>query len=145
MGRPFITDDRQPRESCPAPLKPLRGDETRRASRGTGYRTRMTRFGLVGSFQAQPGQGEALATLLVQAAQALEANSDCQLYAVSRSADDADSVWVTEVWTSSEAHQASLEDERVRQLIRQARPLIAGLGKRFELSPLGGKGLRVAD
>ncbi len=103
----------------------------------------MTRFGLVGSFQAQPGQGDALAHVLVQAAEALEANRDCELYVVSRSPDDADAVWVTEVWTSAEAHRASLEDETVRELIRQARPLIAGLGQRFELSPLGGKGLRL--
>ena len=60
---------------------------------------------------------------------------------VSRSPADRDAVWVTEVWTSAHAHQVSLEDERVRQLITEARPLIAGLGERFELSPVGGKGL----
>jgi quinol monooxygenase YgiN len=48
---------------------------------------------------------------------------------------------VTGVWTCREAHHASLEDQRVRELITQARPLIAGLGERFELVPLGGKGL----
>lgn len=105
----------------------------------------MTRYGLVGSFQAQPGQGEALAGLLLRAAKGLESNRDCELYVVSRSPADADAVWVTEVWTSSEAHQASLQDESIRQLITAARPLIAGLGERFELSPLGGKGLAAAD
>lgn len=113
----------------------------RSAAPGIGYRTAMTRFGLVGSFRAQPGKGEALADLLIRAAQALEANGDCELYVVGRSADDPEAVWVTEVWTSPAAHRASLEDERVRELIRQARPLIAGPGKRFELSSLGGKGL----
>jgi quinol monooxygenase YgiN len=107
-----------------------------------GYGGVMKRFALVGSFKAQPGQGGALAELLVQAAEALlDANADCELYVVSRSRDDHDSVWVTEVWTSADAHQASLEDQRVRELITEARPLIAGLGERFELSPLGGKGL----
>ena len=101
----------------------------------------MTRFGLVGSFKAQPGQGDALAKLLIQAADGLDTNADCQLYVVSRSPDDLDAVWVTEVWTSSDAHQASLEDQRVRELITEARPLIAALGERFELLPLGGKGL----
>ena len=101
----------------------------------------MARFGLVGSFKAQPGQGDALAALLVRAADALATNPDCELYVVSRSPDDPDAVWVTEVWTSSAAHQASLEEQRVRELITQARPLIAGLGERFELSPVGGKGL----
>jgi quinol monooxygenase YgiN len=101
----------------------------------------MERHGLVGSFRAQPQQGDALAGLLLRAAEALGTNPDCELYVISRSPDDADAVWVTEVWTSAEAHQASLEDERVRELITQARPLIAGLGERFALSPVGGKGL----
>lgn len=101
----------------------------------------MRRFGLVGSFRAQPQRGDALAELLLQAAEALRANRDCELYVISRSPDDADAVWVTEVWTSRDAHRASLEEDRVRELITQARPLIAGLGERFELSPVGGKGL----
>ena len=104
----------------------------------------MTRFGLVGNFRAQPGQGDALADVLLQAARALDANAECELYVISRSPDDPDAVWVSEVWTSREAHRGSLEDERIRQLIGQARPLIAGLGERFELSPVGGKGLRSA-
>ena len=101
----------------------------------------MGRFGLVGNFRAQPQQGDALAELLLEAAEALGANPECELYVISRSPDDADAVWVTEVWTSPDAHRASLEDNRVRELITQARPLIAGLGERFELSPVGGKGL----
>ena len=104
----------------------------------------MTRFGLVGSFRAQSGQGDALADLLLRAAEALDANGDCELYVISRSPHDADAVWVTEVWTSRDAHRASLEDDRVQELITRARPLIAGLGERFELSPVGGKGLPLA-
>ena len=101
----------------------------------------MTRFGLVGSFRAQSGQGDALADVLLRAAEALDANGDCELYLISRSADDPDAVWVTEVWASPEAHRASLEDQTVRELIAEARPLIVGLGERFELAPVGGKGL----
>lgn len=52
---------------------------------------------------------------------------------------------VTEVWTSADAYQASLEDQRVRELITEARALVAGLGERFELSPLGGKGLPLSE
>lgn len=103
----------------------------------------MRRFGLAGSFRSQPGQADALADLLLEAARALDAHAECEMYVVSRSADDPDAVWVTEVWASRAAHQASLEDERIREIIARARPLIAGLGERFELSPLGGKGLPV--
>jgi quinol monooxygenase YgiN len=101
----------------------------------------MTRFGLVGSFKARPGEGDRLADVLVRAAQRLGANRDCELYVISRSPDDPDAVWVTEVWTSREGHEASLEDPATRALIAEARPLIAGLGERFELAPVAGKGL----
>ena len=100
----------------------------------------MARFGLVGSFKAHPGQGDALAEVLVRAAEGLGGNPECELYVISRS-EDPDAVWVTEVWTSREAHRASLEDQATRELIAEARPLIAGLGERIELLPVGGKGL----
>lgn len=45
-----------------------------------------------------------------------------------------------EVWDDAEAHGASLELAAVRELIARARPTLAGIGKRFELQPLGGKG-----
>jgi quinol monooxygenase YgiN len=115
------------------------------SQRAVGYAGAMKRFGLIGSFKAQPGQGDALAKLLVQAAEALDANADCELYVVSRSPDDHDAVWVTEVWTSADAHQASLEDQTIRELITKATPHIAGLAERFELSPLGGKGLTPSE
>ena len=101
----------------------------------------MARYGLVGSFRAHPGQGDALAALLVRAAAGLQANRDCELYVVHRSLDDPEAIWVTEVWTSAEAHRASLDDPAVQAAIEQGRPLIAGMGERFELAPLGGKGL----
>ena len=101
----------------------------------------MARYGLVGSFQAQLGQGDRLAEILLRAADALGTDPNCELYVISRSPDDADAVWVTEVWASRDAHAASLDDEATRALISEARPLIAGMGERIELDPVGGKGL----
>jgi quinol monooxygenase YgiN len=101
----------------------------------------MNRYGLVGSFKAKPGQGNELAGLLLRAAGAMGANPDCLLYIVSRSPDDPDLVWVTEAWTDEAAHAASLEDPAVRAQISEGRGLIAGMGQRFELETLGGKGL----
>jgi quinol monooxygenase YgiN len=78
---------------------------------------------------------------LLRAAVGLEADRECEQYIVHRSPSDPEAVWVTEVWTSPEAHQASLDDPAVQATIAEARPLIAGIGERFELAPLGGKGL----
>jgi quinol monooxygenase YgiN len=98
-------------------------------------------YGLIGSFKANAGQGQQLADLLLRAAAALRANADCHLYVVSRAQDDPDLIWVTEAWTDSAAHQASLEDPEVRAQVAEGRALIAGMGQRFELDTLGGNGL----
>jgi quinol monooxygenase YgiN len=99
-------------------------------------------FGMHGRLLAQPGKGDELEAILLEAAEALEADDDCLLYVVSRQPDDSEAVWVTEAWTSREAHRASLEDEATRALIQRAMPLIAELPERsIELRPVGGKGL----
>jgi quinol monooxygenase YgiN len=98
-------------------------------------------YGMHGRIVAQPGRGDELAAVLLEAAAGLEGNPDCLLYVVSRAADDPDSVWVTEAWTDRTAHDASLEDPRARELIARARPMIADFADRAELRPEGGKGL----
>ena len=98
-------------------------------------------FGLHGRFVAEPGQGDALEAILLEAAEALGRREACRLYVVSRSPGDPESVWVTEAWTSRDEHERSLEDEAVRDLIGRARPLIADVADRTELRPVGGKGL----
>jgi quinol monooxygenase YgiN len=91
---------------------------------------------------AQPGQGDELEAILLEAARALESDDECLLYVVSREPDAPDALWVTEAWRSREAHRASLEDEGVRALIQRAMPIIAELPERtVELRPVGGKGL----
>jgi quinol monooxygenase YgiN len=101
----------------------------------------LSRYGLNGKLIAQPGQGDALAAHLLEAARLLEPVDDCDLYVVGRSEDDPDAVWVTEVWRSKEAHAASLTMPEVRELIDRVRPLIAGGADRLETVPVGGKGL----
>ena len=92
-----------------------------------------------GRFKAQPGQGEALTEILLEAAESMRANDECLLYVVSR--EDADAIWVTEAWTDREAHAASLDVPGAREQIGRAMPLIAGIDNRVEFEPLGGKGL----
>lgn len=99
-----------------------------------------TYYGSHNHFTAQPGQGDALAEILLQAAEGLRANHACLLYVVTRSPDDPDSIWVTEAWTSKAAHDESLQDEAMKAAIQRARPMIAGIAP-TEVRPLGGKGM----
>jgi quinol monooxygenase YgiN len=62
------------------------------------------------------------------------------LYLVSRSPENPDVLWVTEAWTSKDAHDESLQDETVRAAVQRALPMIAGV-ERTELRLVGGKGL----
>jgi quinol monooxygenase YgiN len=94
-----------------------------------------------GCFKAQPGKGEELAAILLEAAAGLRADEKCLLYVVSRGLDDLDAVWVTEAWTDREAHDASLRAPGTPEMIARARPLIAGMDGRAEFEPLGGKGV----
>jgi quinol monooxygenase YgiN len=55
--------------------------------------------------------------------------------------EEPEAVWVSEVWTSVAAHDASLEPEDIQALIQEARPLITGMSDQTQLTVHGGKGL----
>jgi quinol monooxygenase YgiN len=101
----------------------------------------MSRYGLFGSIKAQPGKRDELLAILRDGAAAVADLPGCDIYIVSVSPDHPDKIWVTEFWRSQADHDASLDDERIRAIIAQARSLIAGMEDRVELEPLGGKGL----
>ena len=65
----------------------------------------------------------------------------CRSYIIAKDPDDADAIWITEVWTDQASHQASLSLPSVRQAIARGRPLIAGFAERFTTEPVGGYGL----
>lgn len=95
-------------------------------------------YGLIGSFIAVPGQRDALTAVL------LEATADmpgCRSYVVAHDLDDANTIWITEVWDTPESHRASLTLPAVQQAIGRAKPLIAGFGDRRITAPMGGYGL----
>ena len=90
--------------------------------------------------RSQVGQRDALVAMLLEAAAALQQVPGCQLYFVSVSASEPETVWVTEVWTSQAEQQASLTREEIQPILMRGRPLIAGF-ERIEIEPVGGKGL----
>jgi quinol monooxygenase YgiN len=98
-------------------------------------------YGMHVRFTTQPGQGDALAALLLESAAAMTGDEGCRLYLISRDPDDADVVYVTEAWTSREAHDASLEDPATRAVITRAMPLLSGPPDATHLRPAGGHGI----
>jgi quinol monooxygenase YgiN len=82
-----------------------------------------------GRLAALPGRREELLGILLER-EGAEPMPGCRLYAVGVDEQDADGVWVTELWESDDAHAASLELDDVRVQIARALPLIDRAGLR---------------
>jgi len=95
-----------------------------------------------GKLSALPGQQNALADILLEAAELMRGVSACKLYAVGIAPEDKRSVYVSEVWDSMQAHDEALKADEVRALIAQAMPLLSEAPvKGLSLTLLGGKGI----
>ena len=96
-------------------------------------------FANVGTLGVQPGRRGEVVEILTRPSSAL-AESGCLSYEVGVSDDHPDTVFVTELWVSAEAHAASLQLESVKAAISEAMPLLSGEfgGFRFDVtgSPL---------
>jgi quinol monooxygenase YgiN len=88
----------------------------------------------------KPGQRDAVVEILLRDQDAVK-DIGCDLYMVGTLADQPDSVCVTEVWTSREAHRASLALPSVQAAIAEAMPMLTGDFKQTEFSPMGGLGV----
>lgn len=95
-------------------------------------------YGLIGSMTATPGSRDELVEIL------LDGTADmpgCRSYVVALDPTNPDRIWITEVWDSSDSHQASLQLPGVRAAIARGRPLIASMGEQTITAPVGGHGL----
>jgi quinol monooxygenase YgiN len=100
----------------------------------------MDKYGMYVKFTAHAGQRDELVKLLLEAAAAANSFDGCELYIINVTDNEPDTVWVTEVWSNSEAHDASLLLDETKATIQCAKPLVAGI-EAINLRPLGGKGL----
>lgn len=96
-------------------------------------------------FTAQPGRGDELAQLLLRAADELRDTAGCELYLINRAAGEPDQIWVTELWLSQDALDASLEQlgsDEGRAGVAQVMALLdpGNPPERVDLEPLGGVG-----
>lgn len=95
-------------------------------------------YGLIGKMRATPGQRDALVAILLDGVSGMPG---CLSYVVAIDPNDADAIWITEVWDSAANHAGSLSLPSVRATIAQAKPLIASFDSHIETRPVGGHGL----
>lgn len=85
---------------------------------------------------AKPGMGDALIELLAEAP-AFETD-DCVIFLIGRSKANPDVIYLTEGWTSEQAHKAFTETERAKAYTARFGALVAGADYLDEV-PIGGK------
>ena len=73
----------------------------------------------------QARQRDAVVSILLQPMDGLK-EAGCLLYEVGVNDDAPDTVFVSELWESPEAHRASLQLDSVRAAIAEAMPLLSG-------------------
>ena len=95
-------------------------------------------YGLIGSLKAAAGKRDELVAILLESTIAMPG---CYSYIVATDPEDAERIWITEVWDSSDNHRASLKLPEVKSAIERAMPLIASFEKSTVTSPVGGYGL----
>lgn len=81
-------------------------------------------YGLIARIIAAEGRRAELIAILSAGTQGMPG---CHSYVIAEDAEQADTLWITEVWESSDAHQASLSLPAVQAAIGEGRPLIAGM------------------
>jgi quinol monooxygenase YgiN len=92
-------------------------------------------YGMIGKIKAKPGERTALAAILAGGTGSMPG---CISYVVAEDVVDVDALWVTELWESKAAHDASLTLPAVKDAIAKGRPLIAGFDVHAETRPLSG-------
>ncbi len=98
------------------------------------------RYGYIGSMRTRPGRRDEVVGILLLGADRLDAVG-CQLYAVCTDPEDADVIWVTEIWDSAEHHDASLQLPDTKAAIAAATPMLTGEFTRRQLTVVGGLGV----
>lgn len=97
----------------------------------------IVKHGFHATMTALPGKGDEVIALLLDAPSL--PNVDCVVFLVGRSAGNPDVVYVTEGWTSQEAHSAFFATEPAQALVAKLQPLMAGESQYTDELPVGGK------
>jgi quinol monooxygenase YgiN len=94
-----------------------------------------TLYGLLGSMKTKPGQRDALIAILAGNTRDMPG---CLSYVVYKDVTDPDLIWVSEIWRSKAAHDASFDLPQVKTAMAEGAPLIASFVSRTETVPVAG-------
>ena len=97
-------------------------------------------YAYIGSMRTKAGHRDEAIQIILSGADGLR-SVGCQLYAVCTDPTDADVIWVSEIWDSAAAHDASLQLPETKAAIGRAMPMLTGEFTRQELTVVRAVGL----
>ena len=102
----------------------------------------MAQHGRIDVLTCAPEDQDKLFDILTVIAQHLDAVDDCLYFIISKEDGNPEKIWVTELWTSQEAHDQSLADAaHLHDVIDEAMQLVTDERQRAKLTPILGKGI----
>jgi quinol monooxygenase YgiN len=99
------------------------------------------RFGQHTKLVATQGNADRLANKFIESVEIQRENPACELMIVSRSLDDDDVVYLTEVWSSESEWEAARSSPAIAEWAMDMPSLVAEPPQTVQLEPVGGKGL----
>jgi quinol monooxygenase YgiN len=97
--------------------------------------------GFHATMTALPGRGDELVEFFLSAAAGAGPGTaeDCVLFLVGRSERDPDTVFVTEGWTTNEAHESFFTSDEAKAVLGGVQHMLAAEPTYLDEVPLGGK------
>lgn len=92
-------------------------------------------YGLIAKMTLLPGKCEQVVALLAESSANMPG---CFSYVIAKDAGSEDVLWVSEVWESKAAHDASLSLRAVQAAIPKVKPLVAMFERVAETEPVAG-------
>jgi|ERR1039458_5267427 quinol monooxygenase YgiN len=92
-------------------------------------------YGLIAKMTLHSGKREEFIALLAESSANMPG---CFSYVIAKDAASEDILWVTEVWESNAAHDASLNLRAVQAVIPRVKPLVAVFERVAETDPVAG-------
>lgn len=91
---------------------------------------------------AAPGKRDDLVAKFLESVEIQRDNPDCELMLVSTAPDQADVVYLTEVWSSEDGWNAARSSAAIRAWAESMPALVGGAPESLRLEVAGGTGLR---
>ena len=106
----------------------------------SGERSAVERFGQHTKLVATRGNADRLASKFIESVEIQRENPACELMFVSRSPDDDNVVYLTEVWSSESEWEAARSSPAIAEWAVDMPSLVAEPPQAIRLNPVGGKG-----